>query len=251
MDNEYFSKEFEVHYYESNGFREITPASIMNYLQDIAIDQSQSVGLGVEKLLQEQRAWVLTRWDIKIKRYPAMGEKIIVNTWPSKFERCFATREFIVTDKNENKIIKATSTWIFLDTKRRKPVRITEEIGNSYALNPNKAMEDIFEESYSLGNNDYSKEFIVRKSDIDTNEHVNNVKYVEWIIETMPMDLYSEYSIKFIDVRYLKELLLDDDIVCTTEIVSKDDSMTCVHTITSPDGSIEFAKAKTRWDKRF
>ncbi|MGE5328542.1 MAG: acyl-[acyl-carrier-protein] thioesterase [Deltaproteobacteria bacterium] len=251
MNNKYFGKGFEVHYYEANEFREASIASIMNYLQDTAISQSQYAGLGVEKLIEKQRAWILTKWNIEIERYPSLGEKIIVNTWPSKFERCFATREFVVKDENENEIIKAASLWIFLDTVRRKPLRIPEEVSNAYLLNPERAMQDRFEEAYDLKKDSYLKDFNIRKSDIDTNEHVNNVKYVEWIIETIPIELYKEYTLNFLDVRYIKELVLDNDIACSTEIISQNELVfICVHTIKSPDGSIEFAKAKTIWHKR-
>jgi len=250
MENECFNKDFEIHYYEINKFQEVSPISIMNYLQEAAIAHSQSVGYGVKRLLKEQRAWVLVRWNLKAERYPMWGEKINVKTWPSSFEKCFATREFVITDENGNEIMYATSSWVFLDTAKRKPVRIPEEIANVYGARRDRSMQDAFEEEYNLEKKDFFKEFSVRKSEIDTNEHVNNVNYLAWILETLPIDLYSNYLLKFIDIRYKKELLLDDDLTCSTQIVSKEElGYTGIHSIASHEGDIEFAKAKTIWLK--
>lgn len=250
MKKKCYKKDFEIHYYEVNKFLEASPVSIMNYLQELAISHSQSVGYGIKRLMDEQRAWVLTRLNVKIERYPIWGEKIKAKTWPSSFQRCFGIREFIVTDEAGKDIIFATSEWIFLDTEKRKPVRAHDEMGNIYGVKNKRALEDTFNEQYSLEKEDFTKEFSVRRSDIDTNEHVNNTKYMEWVLEALPMDLYNDYILKYIDIRYMKELLLDDDITCTTQVIPQEDGCAGIHIITSPEGFMEFAKAKTIWEKR-
>ena len=37
--------------------------------------------------------------------------------------------------------------------------------------------------------------FKVRYGDIDSNMHVNNVRYVEWAIESLPLDIVLNYEI--------------------------------------------------------
>ena len=49
------------------------------------------------------------------------------------------------------------------------------------------------------------KSFDVRYSDIDTNMHVNNVKYVSWALETVPKDIVLNYELKNVKVTYEKE----------------------------------------------
>ena len=46
-----------------------TITSLMNYLDDIAIGQSEQLGVGVDYLKQRNVAWVLYKWDIKIHKY--------------------------------------------------------------------------------------------------------------------------------------------------------------------------------------
>ena len=51
----------------------------------------------------------------------------------------------------------------------------------------------------------YEKSFQVRYSDIDTNMHVNNVKYAAWALETVPKDIVLNYELKNIKATYEKE----------------------------------------------
>lgn len=48
-------------------------------------------------------------------------------------------------------------------------------------------------------------EFIARYSDIDTNRHVNNVKYADWSIEIVPLDIVMSYCLKRMKITYKKK----------------------------------------------
>ena len=39
----------------------------------------------------------------------------------------------------------------------------------------------------------YEESFKVRYTDIDSNNHVNNTKYIDWAIETLPEDIVNNY----------------------------------------------------------
>lgn len=51
-------------------------------------------------------------------------------------------------------------------------------------------------------------EFIVRRSDIDTNAHVNNTKYIEWVLETIPEEVYRTYRMVALEAEGEHELAL-------------------------------------------
>ena len=52
---------------------------------------------------------------------------------------------------------------------------------------------------------EYSKVFNIRYSDIDSNKHVNNVKYVEWGLEVIPVEVITNYELKRVKVDFEKE----------------------------------------------
>ena len=47
--------------------------------------------------------------------------------------------------------------------------------------------------------------FKVRYGDIDSNMHVNNVRYVEWAVESLPLETVLNYELKELNVVFEKE----------------------------------------------
>ena len=49
-----------------------------------------------------------------------------------KLERLYAYRDFQLKDKDGNIIAIGTSRWIFVDTDRRRPIRLTADIAELF-----------------------------------------------------------------------------------------------------------------------
>lgn len=214
MENKTFVKEFEVHYYEIDRSQKATPRAIINYLQDTAISHSTYVGHSVSTLKAANIGWVLYRWFLIMDRYPILGEKIFVETWPSGFERFHSRREFLIKDRLCNIIGKASSIWIFFDMNKRKPVRITSGISNSYYFISETAIAEPFSKIDFNPDTYISNRFSIRRNDIDTNNHVNNICYIDWIMETLPADIYLDYQLHSLEIIYKKEVA-SGDIICS------------------------------------
>lgn len=252
MNNSYL-KEFEIHYYEVNRYQEATPVTILNYLEETAIAHSENVGLGVEKLKSDDIGWVLHKWLLNINHYPTRGELITVETWPTKFERFYANREFRLFSKTNNELIgTATSLWIFFNINKRRPMRIPDEIIAAYGTNPETVAHCPFLSTYPAGSHEVVQEFSVRRSDIDTNEHVNNARYVEWILETIPGEIYDHYMLTALEIDYKRETNYGTTVKASSSQVYKEQNNRYhfIHTITAAGEDKPAAMAKTIWQKR-
>lgn len=246
-----YTKEFQVHYYEIDKYQMATPITIINYLEETAIAHSESVGYGVSKLLQDGAGWVLNRWHITMERYPSWNEKVVVETWPSSFERFHATREFYIKDSKGIIIGKATSIWIYFNINKRRPARIPAEISEAYGIASARAIEKDFKELTNVEEIEFQKDFYVRRSDIDTNNHVNNTRYVEWALEAIPQEVYDEYMLSTIDVVYKKETNYGAAIYSNCKAVKRD-ALSCefAHSILSKDDSTVVCLISTEWKRR-
>ena len=49
-------------------------------------------------------------------------------------------------------------------------------------------------------------------SDIDMNQHVNSMKYLQWAIATLSLDDIMKTTIKRLDINYLREALYNQNI---------------------------------------
>ncbi len=88
--------------------------------------------------------------------------------------------------------------------------------------------------------------FKVRYSDMDINQHVNNINYVEWIIETIPHDILLEKDISSLEIYFLSEVLYGNTILSrSTEMESDKNSF--LHSIINDTNGKELVRAKTVW----
>lgn len=250
MPKKRFSKKFEVHYYEINTLQEATLLSLLNYLEDSAISHSAFAGYGVNELMAADSGWVLNRWSLKIDRFPKLGEEITVETWPSSFERFYGNREFAILDSSGKTIVKAASIWIYFNIKKRRPMRIPAEMGDAYGIEETRAFEQPFTDLDFDFESEYTEEFSIKRSDIDTNNHVNNKKYVEWIMETAPQEIYDNYKVASVQIIYRKEASLGT-IIKSDCAIDRDytQGLRIFHRIWDRDTGLELASAETIWQK--
>lgn len=246
-----YSKKFEVHYYEVDKYKEASPVAMLNYLEETAISHSQAVGLGIDDLSRNGMAWILNKWAVKMERYPEYGEIITVETWPSGFERFYADREFIIRDEKGEIMGRASSVWILINIERRRPMRIPGHFGELYGIDAAKALQVVSIEKEYSHREYFVKEFGIMRSDIDTNSHVNNTKYVGWLLETLPEEVYNDFMLSSLDIEYKKEIE-SGSVACRSFDVISDESLysTYIHEISDRSANTTAAKARTKWVRR-
>lgn len=166
----------------------MTMGSLIDALQDCVNINSESIGKGIEFMMERRRTWFAVGWNIEIKRFPKMFENLTVKTWPYDFTAALGYRNVIVKDESGNDIVCADSIWTLVDMDTGSVCKIEEEDTRGYDLEERYPME-------KLGRKlKLPKEFItvdevtVKKSDIDYNGHMSNGKYIILANEYIPMD---------------------------------------------------------------
>jgi medium-chain acyl-[acyl-carrier-protein] hydrolase len=240
------SKDYTIHYYEIDYKKRLHMTSLIDFLGDIATLQSENIGIGIDYLKEKNLAWVLYKWDIVVRRYPLFGDKITIKTNPHAYNKFYANRKFEVYDECGELIAYANSLWILVNTERKRPVRITKDLTAAYGMDENEDEVDTFGEIEALKHIQYESSFTVRYSDIDTNKHVNNAKYVGWAIESIPIDIILNHELSGIKVVYQKETTYGDTIKVLTEIIKEERRIRCLHRIEDKDGK-ELTVAETMW----
>ena len=229
-------RNYSIHYYEVDIHKRALMTSIINYLGDMAMYQSEILGVGIDHLKENDLAWVLYKWDITMNTYPLLNETIKVQTSAYSFKRFYAYRKHEIIDEKGNIIGHANSVWILINLGRRRPVRILEGMYEAYGINDSKNAPIEIEDIQAISQVDSEKSFKVRYSDIDTNMHVNNVKYVAWALETVPKDIVLNYELKNIKVTYEKETRYGETIKVSTEVIREENKIICRHKIINEDG---------------
>ena len=195
-----------VRYSEIDHRGTMTLPALINYFQDASTFQSEAIGLGMDRLKHDRKAWVLSYWQVIVERYPQMCEKITTGTFATEFKGLYGNRNFYMKDGSGELIARANSIWAFMDLEKGRPVRPTAEHIDPYGTcepldMPYEERKIALPEQSEAG-----EPFPVRKYHIDTNEHVNNCQYVQMALEMVPGDI----QVRQLRVDYKKSAVLGD-----------------------------------------
>ena len=185
-------------------------SSIFNFMQESAANSADSLGFGYDQLIDEQLFWVLSRAKIEFNTLPSLGDEIRIETWPRGLDKIFALRDFLIYDGNNTLVGKATTSWLMIDGKTKRPVRndiLAQRLPNIDATN---AIDEPCGKIEHVANPEFINEVKVGYTDIDINQHLNNVRYIEYILNCFPLDVYMSNRINRLQVNFLNESRYND-----------------------------------------
>lgn len=222
-----FEKEFAITDNMCSANQCIKPSGILDILQSVAGEHANILKIGFNDIISKNLAFVIARvkYDLlkPIKRY----SRIKVVTWPCAVGRIEMKRDYEFYDIYTNELLlKASSIWFLIDYTNRKICRSSSV---DYPTNIyQKENYDTFDKLKfeDVGFN-VSNEYLVRHSDLDLNNHMNNTKYTDSVI-------YNGLC-TFCQVDYIREVKLNDKLIVKTK---QEEDM--LYAIGTNDGEVSF-----------
>ena len=196
----------KVRYSEADKNNTLTYHALLNYLQDASTLHSEELGESGAELLKKNMAWVLSFWQICIEDMPKLSEDITVSTWPYSTKGLFGLRNFCVDNAEDEHIVKANSIWVLIDPNSGRPIRISEEVSSHYPDEPKLEMDYCDRKIVTPDTYTEMEPIQVPKYFIDTNNHMNNGKYVMVAESFLPDD----FMVREIRVEYKTAAVLGD-----------------------------------------
>lgn len=242
-----YSSEFVIPYYDTNKNGFLKSTTMLSYMMETSNLQSDHLGVGAEYLFKNNVAWMLNRWRVRFFKFPKVKEKITVETWCSGIDRFYALREFAAYDENGEKIAMATTQWVFVDVLKQRPKRVSQDMIDIYGYIDEKHFGDFYDFRAEFNTDTNSGEdYYVRKSDIDYNNHVNNVKYLDWILEVIPTEIDEDHLLYELEIQYKKQVKYGETI--NSSLGKSAEEITYLHKISN--GKEINAYGKTSWRKK-
>ncbi len=241
--------EFEVHAYDLGVDGLASMATVCNFLQEAAGRHVRKLGFSVEQLLQRGITWFLSRLHVRMQRMPEMGERILVQTWPSELQRIFAVREFRVLTADRREIGVGTSAWLLFDIRRGRPIRLLEEMRDMHDDNAPRMIADNFAKLPPCEPTSSPAEIRVRFSDLDLNSHVNNAVYVGMLLDSLPESLLQQSFLHELEIEFRAETHKGE--LLTAHSRPHDGGHNSFrHALISAASEQEVVRAVTRWRQR-
>jgi acyl-ACP thioesterase len=237
---------YAVRSYEVDCRSRLSILSIFNFLQEAASKHAEALGVSIQQLFAENYTWLLSRLKIKIDAFPALNDQIQVNTWPSGTQRLFALRDFALIHVDDRPIAVATSAWLVIDLQKRRPVRIAPFLERLKPLEGAHILTDTLAKLPGLKQYTYEHAYQVRYRDLDINQHVNNVSFVEWIVESIPKTTLASSLLSEMEINFLAEAFESDRILARCQPHNSTQRAFDHSIIREQDGQ-ELARARTNW----
>lgn len=177
-------------------------------------------GFGIRDLNEKGATWVLTRFSLEMSRYPREYEKIQIHTWVEEVHTLNTIRNYRLFDTSGNVIGNSTSVWVMLNIERRRPMELVQLKGiHSYATLEESGIERTMKLN-EVGGAPVDS-FLVKYSDIDINQHVNTVRYLDWMVNTFSLEEHKKSKVKRLDVNFMSEILFGEHIEVFKEEVEE------------------------------
>ena len=188
-------------------------SAILEAMQEAAGAHSASLGWGREQLVRQGIVWVLVRNEVRMDRYPSVGEQVTLDTFHMPERHRLFPRYFMMTDEEGRRIGMAATVWMLMSLETRAAVS-AESLG--MVLPDNRDMKPPMgfpapippvkgEPRISMYRTVYT--------DLDVNGHVNNTKYADWICNLLGKDLLTKTEISRMIMDYNSEVLPEQEVI--------------------------------------
>ena len=180
------------------------PSGVLDVLQSIAGEHANLLGIGFDDVIKKNLCYIIARnkYDMlkPIKRFT----NIRVKTWPATPAKIDLDRYYEIYDADTNELLlTGVSKWLLIDITTRRIAR------TSNVEFPNDIYEKVLYESFDKLRFDgisfeESYDFVVRFSDLDLNNHMNNTKYAEALVYDQ------EKVVNHFEINYISEVVRGD-----------------------------------------
>ena len=180
--------------------------SIFKFFQQVSSNHSEILGVGKKDTIDKNMCWVITRFKVVVYEYPKLNDEIVVSTHPGETMKFLFPRYYQIYSKKGKLLVSACAIWLILNQETRRVV--AKPFGNN-VFKAERSKDDIaVPESINLDGfelNEVEKR-LVRYNDTDLNGHLNNTKYVVYILDVFDRDFHNSHELKEIQINYEKEI---------------------------------------------
>ena len=170
---------------------QISVTAIMEELEETASEHCRHIGQDIFSLLHNNTAWILKGGALEMDTYPGYAMTIRIETWISSMERYRGYREYLIRDENGRMLGSCSTLWVFMDLIRRTLIPIPDVFHRAWKSNSCRPIDTLFrKKDYAPLDKGTLDVFDLRRRDIDSNHHVHNIRYLEWICESIPSEVY-------------------------------------------------------------
>ena len=182
-----------------------TITALCNNVLNIAGVDARRNGFGVDELMKNNWSWVLSRMAVEFDRMPEQFTGYSIRTWVNYDGRLLSSRNFVLTDDSGEVFGRVVTQWAMINFETRRPVDLTQLAAKYTDVLSDE--QSPCERPHKLTAVDPEQTFEHRivYSDIDFNRHVNTMRYLDMMVDMLPIETFAEPRPVRMDLHFIKE----------------------------------------------
>lgn len=187
--------------------------ALFNYIQNAASAHAEQLNLGYQAMQAAGLFWVLSWVRVELDGYAHYQEEITVTTWPKDRYRIFSLRDFHFSTAEGQVFCRARSAWLPVEAGSKRVVSL-DRLPRAVPYNPDRsALEDLPARIPDAENLEDVYEHQIRYSDLDLNQHVNNARYVELLLNCYPPEFHRNNRLRALTFSFQSESRYGDRLI--------------------------------------
>ncbi|HWP50976.1 MAG TPA: acyl-ACP thioesterase domain-containing protein [Clostridia bacterium] len=207
-----YSRAHVIPIYDCDLFCRLRPSAMLQYIQSVAGEHLDALGLTYHRLYDEGFVFVVAGTALKVHRAPAVGEHIVISTAPFTGRGANMLRETVLHDTSGALLAECQTNWALIDSRTSRLLRAS---GFPYTLPMLEGEWTPFFDPTRIRIHPHdglgdSVERIVRISDLDQNLHMNNTVYADILTDCFGDAYIDSCGIDTLFLRYHLQAKLHD-----------------------------------------
>lgn len=204
-----YEMKHEVAYYECDMAGQMTPSMLVAVAIKASEEQSKQLGRGTAYIHGLGLNWIITEYEIDVKKLPVVGQQLIFKTEAVAYNRFFCYRNFWVFNEQGEELVLIQAIFALMNQETRKISRVQEGIIKPYQSESIKSIRRTAS-FLALESRDICP-LTIQYYDIDENHHVNNAVYFTWMFAPLGLDFLANYELIDSHIRFEKEVVYGDN----------------------------------------
>ena len=160
--------------------------ALLQQIQQVSAAHASALGHSWEALNQKGLFWAIIRHRLELRRLPAAGETVILETWPIPTSRTCYPRATAGYSQNGDLLFCSTALWVLMDKHTRAMVLPGKSgVAVEGTLT---GLEAQAPGSLPPVTGAQCRPLTVSPGQLDENGHINNARYLDFLLPLIPAD---------------------------------------------------------------
>ena len=200
-----FEMKYDLRANDFDKFDKIMPSAVLELFQDVAGRHSVEIGTGYNEMIARSYVWVLVKIRFQILSNPDKSKSVVVKTWPLAPNKFIYRREYSIESESGEKLICGSSEWVVMHSEKRRLVLAPDLYSMTEGFHTEMNFEAKLDKVEDFEETGTPYSVMPGFSQLDANNHVNNTKYTNFVLDAI--NPQSPMDIDVFQIDYRKEVL--------------------------------------------